>query len=506
MVKKNKIRKTIKQRKKAQRKNKQGSNKPYPNTSGPVYRILESPFANLSDEERKQSAEETGRNNEKLFQESITKLQDILKQYDAITLLSILSAYGLTADLGKDGIKPSVHSNPLNQSHVEICQALALQVNPKEYIAAPVTPDVVRQAGDVLISIAQSFSFKRMTGKQVGLPKDQVAVVLLQEMVRGYTQIVRNWGYFSQVKIISKELYSSFDELLLKKAGFRASDVIGVFDYMVSSSEEALSARHKLLSKLYRIKNPKDLIYKYYEIIDQSLEEADTFIEQFSVGSAPVKSILGMIWSHYDLRLYKNYISCPNNIAKALGISEQIVSTILDKFSYKIGDLTGFDVEHIFLANPVWDKPVIKLDDNQYFCPIPQLFFSFVFKSLDKIIEDIDKDALHDRRANYLEEKIEGIVKRKFPEANTVKNIKWKQGDVEYETDLITFIDSYALVVEAKSGKITDIALRGSKDRLKRHIAEILVAPNKQSKRLKIRLQELIEDPSLDSYWAGIHK
>ena len=225
------------------------------------------------------------------------------------------------------------------------------------------------------------------------------------------------------------------------------------------------------------------------------MEGADTFFEKFK--SAPVKSIFKALWSYYDLRLYENFIFYPNNIGNALGISEHIVSAILDRFSYQIGDLTEFNTEHIFLANPIWDKPVIKLTEKSYFCPIPQLLFSFVLKSFDKIIEELDKKTLHDRRANYLEEKVEEIIKRRFPEANIVKGIKWKQGDTEYETDLITFIDSYVIVVEAKSGKITDSARRGSKDRLKKYITDILVEPNVQSKRLRDKLLKLIENPSL---------
>lgn len=348
----------------------------------------------------------------------------------------------------------------------------------------------------------------------VNAPKEQTAVFFLQERIRANTQGARSWGYFSQVKIISKELYSYFDELLLKKVGFRTSDVIDIFDYMVSSIEETLSTRRKLLSELYRIKKSKDLVYKYCEITDQSLEWADTFIEKSRVESAPVKSIFEMLLFRYDLRLYENFIFYPKNIGKALGISEQIVSDILDKFSLQIGDLSEFNTEHIFLANPIWDKHVIKLAENTYFCPIPQLFFSFVLKSFYKTIEEFAGKKLRDRRANYLEEKIEEIVKRRFPEAETVKGVKWKQGDVGYETDLITFIDSYAIVVEAKSGKITDSARRGSKDRLKKYITDILVAPNEQSKRLRNKLYELIKYPSLNDELRkklpvelnGIHK
>ena len=485
-------------KKRALRKNKQNNKKSSPNTSAPVFHMMVNPLANLSDEERKQSVEEMGRRSKRLFQESLTKLQEILKQYDGITLLSILSAYGLTAGLGNEGVNPRIHSNPLDQSHVEICQALLLQVNPNESRCAPVTPDVVQQVWDPLIDITQSFGFRRMTGKLVDEPEEQAAVILLQEWVRGNTQIVRNWGYYSQVKNISKELYSSFDRLLFEKIGFRASDVIDIFDYMISSIERALSARMNLLAELYRIKKPEALVYKYYEIIDQSLKEAESFIENFSVRSAPIKSVFAMLLSHYDLRLYKIYIFYPNNMGEALGISKQVISSILEKFSYQRGGLTEFNIEHIFLANPIWDRPVIKLDESGYFCPIPQLFFSFVLKSLDKIIEEFDKKTLHDRRANYLEEKIDEIVKRRFPEANTVKGIKWKQGNTEYETDLVTFIDSHAIIIEAKSGKITEPALRGAQGRLKKHIEEILVAPNEQSKRLRNRLCELIKYPKLN--------
>ena len=64
------------------------------------------------------------------------------------------------------------------------------------------------------------------------------------------------------------------------------------------------------------------------------------------------------------------------------------------------------------------------------------------------------------------------------------------------------------------SGKITNPALRGAQVSLKRHIEEILVAPNEQSRRLKNRLCELIEEPSLDDELReklpvrldGIHK
>lgn len=64
--------------------------------------------------------------------------------------------------------------------------------------------------------------------------------------------------------------------------------------------------------------------------------------------------------------------------------------------------------------------------------------------------------------------------------------------DIIYETDLIVFIDSFALIIECKSGKVTPPALRGAPDRLRRRIQKLLIDPNIQSLRLKNALNSSV--------------
>ncbi|MEZ5814286.1 MAG: hypothetical protein R3E13_06135 [Alphaproteobacteria bacterium] len=96
---------------------------------------------------------------------------------------------------------------------------------------------------------------------------------------------------------------------------------------------------------------------------------------------------------------------------------------------------------------------------------------------------------------NYLENKIEQIVKSRFPEAVTISGLKWHIDEIEYETDLISFIDSQIIIIEAKSGKISDTALRGAPKRLQRDLGELLIEPSVQSLRLKNLLLDLIANP-----------
>ncbi len=93
MGKNNRQRRAKKQRNKALRK-KELSKKRLKNANqpiSPVFQLMPNPLSNLNDDERKQVFQEIAQNSEKAFQESLSKIRDITKHYDPITLLAILS-------------------------------------------------------------------------------------------------------------------------------------------------------------------------------------------------------------------------------------------------------------------------------------------------------------------------------------------------------------------------------------------------------------------------------
>ena len=171
------------------------------------------------------------------------------------------------------------------------------------------------------------------------------------------------------------------------------------------------------------------------------------------------------------------------------------MSAILDQYALGWGALCGYETEHLHLSNPVWEKPLVKLSDGEYFCALPESFFSFVIPCMEAVLSPF-ATAVSNRRAEYLESKVAEIVERRFPSFNTKRNFKWVEAERTYETDLIAFIDSFALVIECKSGKVTPPALRGAPGRLRRDIQKLLIDPNLQSSRLKTRIQFLSSNPT----------
>ena len=463
---------------------------------GPDLHMMKNPFAGLSDEQRKKVVEGFDASSKETYRKSLKKIMEILHRYDPFIIVSLLSSYGLTVGVGDDGIKTKDSDLKINQSHIEICQSLVLQIPPKKLQRELFGPNITQELWDTLIELMRSHSF-------IGISDggddsdDGKSIRLLRRRMMGNTQMVRNWGYFSQVKIISQELYSHFDSKFELSFGFSVSNIIDLFQIMIDEIELANSSRHKALSELHGITDKEKLVLKYYELIGGESDKAKLFFEDVMFESMSAESLFVMMVSHYDMRLNEIYEFSINNLSKISGFNESVVLAILGEFSYALGDLQSFETEHLYLANPIWLRPLIKQGDGKYFCAIPQMFFSFILPSLDRLVEIINKVELGDRRSNYLEEKVVEIINRRFPSSNTISGMKWKLGDVEYETDLITFIDSYALIVEAKSGKISESALRGAPARLKRHVEEILVAPNIQSRRLKERLEELIKYPEI---------
>ena len=408
-----------------------------------------------------------------------------------------MTSYGLTAPVDPtSGVTKLDSDCDLYPFHVEILQALSLQIEPAELSGAPFGPDVPTQVRESIKALCEAQNFRRFDLDGAHLPDDQKTVALAQQLIRGATQAVRNWGYHSQIKRIARELYSPFDAQLLAARGFTASDVLNVFETMLSETESRQTARHRTLANLLRSSgtDARRLIENYHQLIGLDSVEAERFIERLNVEEAPIDVIRSMVLSHYDLRLPDAYTFSASDLAASLGLEGKQVTGILDEHALDWGSLSEYPTERLHLSNPVWEKPLIDMGDREYFCALPAGFFSFVIPCMEALLSPFAAAVSH-RRAKYLESKVAEIVQRRFPGSNTKTNFKWADRGTTYETDLIAFIDSFVLVIECKSGKLTPPALRGAPDRLRKHIRELLIDPNLQSLRLKNRLEFLASHP-----------
>ena len=467
-------------------------------TLAPTFHLFRNPFEGLSDEQRRLAINEIAKNSEKKYQEALSELRAILRRHYPLLVLSHISYYGLRVPVDEtSGITKLDSDSEMFPFHIEMLQALSLQIEPDQLSGEPCGPDVLTRTWDQVKMLCDAHIFRQFDSAGVDLPDDEKTVALAQWLMRGATQAVRNWGYHFQVKQIARELYSPFDAQLLEARGFSASDIVNLFEAMVTEVEARQTAHIKTLAELFGSsgKDRRLLVENYHALIGLEKEKAEQFIERLNVKDRPLKDVGAMLVAHYDLRLLDVFTFLASDLAELLGLDEVRVSAILDEYALAWGGLCAYETEHLHLSNPVWEKPLVRLGDGRYFCALPVSFFSFVIPCMETVLSPFVA-AVSERRAEYLESKVAEIVESRFPDSNVKKNFRWVEDGATYETDLIAFIDSFALVIECKSGKVTSPALRGAPGRLRRHIQELLIDPNLQSLRLKTRLEFLSSQPN----------
>ena len=198
------------------------------------------------------------------------------------------------------------------------------------------------------------------------------------------------------------------------------------------------------------------------------------------------------------LRLPDKMTFSITELSKYLIFDVDKLKKCMSLLSMSYGSLFERNYEHFFLDNPIWLKPLIRVDEEKYFCSIPQVFFSFSLSILDNLLSGQKhlENMCSQRRSTFLEDKISFLMNGSFPNSNSVSKFKWSDGKEKYETDFILKKDSCLMIIEAKSGSISLPALRGAPKRIKQHIEEQIIHPAIQSKRLADKVWEDIINQS----------
>ena len=465
---------------------------------GPDLHVVPNPLEGVSEEQRRLAIQEIARKSEREYQEALAELRVILGRYDPLLVLSQMSCYGLSVAVDEAAGMTKLDSDyEILPYHVEILQALSLQIDPEDLSGNPCRPHVIAKVWNQVKRLCEAHNYRKVDPAGMDLSNEEKAVALAQELMRGATQVVRNWGYPHQIKRIARELYSPFDAKLLEVRGFSASDVFNVFQTMVTEVEARQTAHRNTLVELLRSAGTdrRLLVEEYYKLIGLDKEETELFAEYIELQETPLDVVRSMVIGHYDLRLPDVYTFVASSLAESLGLDKDRVNDILNEYALAWNALSDYETDHLHLSNPVWRNPLVILGGEEYFSALPAAFFSFVFPCMEAVLSPFAAEVSR-RRAEYLESRVAQIVEQRFPGSDVKRNIKWVENGRTYETDLIAFIDSFALVIECKSGKVTPPALRGAPDRLRKHIEELLIDPNEQSLRLKRRLEFLGENPS----------
>jgi hypothetical protein len=456
---------------------------------------MSSPLEGLSQAEADDLLVTVGDEYDKKFRESFEQLQHRLLAVEPVLLLSSFAFYALFTPPDHD--PELTQDEPLLQHHVELLQGLILRHAKDAFDTKPVVrPQDFQAIRDLVYATSQAFNMRRFADIRRVTTKEDRHRLRAVEQIRVHTQVVRNWGYPHQIKHIAAAIFAPHDDEIERRIGVRMEYLVEMGFNLVDLVERRINEHRNALRPMLRAKKLTDVVEQYYRAFPSLKDTPEELTNYLKKHKATLSNAKELLFSHSSLWLPQKFTFTLDDFISAYPgeVSPQTMLRVLDGWAISFGEIADQDPEHLFMANPIWRRPIIKTrDDGSYFMPIPVLFISFCLDLMERVLGD--ESDLRDwyvlRRGDFLEDQIEQQFRAAFPDARVYRGSLWDDpsSGKEYENDLLVSIDSYMIVVEAKAGKVSEPARRGAERRLGKTIEELIVEPSAQAKRFADFLQ-----------------
>lgn len=448
---------------------------------------IPSPFGALSEDERRRVAEQIGTQGEEAFRSSLAALEHQLRQIDPLQLLGMFAFYDLSGTGGR--AEELSRTDLILQHQVEVVQALALRSRLDDYAMLPVLPPTFYAIRQLVREVTLAFVFRRYKGIGRGAADDTLEKQWVIERIRLDTQAVRNWGYSDQMFRIVTSLFEGVDERFEATAGVTATGLLRMWQKLAKLIGSRVREHAKLLVEGITPKRIEDLAEAYSGAFLGGEADPQAIVKVAAELDMGTEHLRSMLMAYSDLRLTDIFRLTLDDFVQAYPTSVEagVLRPLIEEWSLGFGDLGEANVEYFLLNNPIWEQPLVRLDEGSFFWPIPGAMISFLFRIMERVMRPHTAltNGYERRRGEFLEEQIERLFRAAFPNAAVFRGSKWTDPETGtgYENDGLIRLDSILIIVEAKAGRVADPARRGGEKRLERVIDDLIVTPARQSKR-----------------------
>jgi len=368
----------------------------------------------------------------------------------------------------------------IEQPEAEILQALIV-TNPPSAKSVPTSPGNFVRLWPLVSRHIHTFIRK--------LPREEVGRADIRQLVshraRLHTLYYRNLFTRPDCEQVLQDLLTGIDRRSEAELGYRLSDLFRAGARLSDLVTEQLGvfAEHlrTLLTSQERgeVATAIDFFRSAYTVADRAWRgRAERFADLETLRAAAFQmSELAYPWVFTVSRKTLEAEFAPS------------IVDALYRLSLRPGAAAAVDPQHIYLNNPIWRRPYLRLDDDSLFVPLPQLIFSFPFAIVEGLMEGHPglQIAYENAKADYLESATAALLRSAMPSATVYEGVIWDDPETgqQWENDVVAVVGNFIFVFEAKSGRISDAARRGGDLSLTTNFRELFVEPGIQAWRLQ---------------------
>lgn len=422
------------------------------------------------------------REHKRQFSLNMEKLTEKLKGIEPLSLLAWLS-YHCTAH---DGSGVCEDEAMLLHHHIELIQAIIISIPPTErcisdfYIAKS-----VNDIAELTRTLYDNFSLMRLRSGSLVADKPKEKYIL--ESIRLQTTTIRNWAFPEQAIEIARKITNRIDHKNSIRCEYSISGVVHILNELVRIIENRSTVYSRKVKQWHSEQTKHEIVKTYIEC-NPSCKRSIDEIQKALDGVSCADEVRQILLSHSDLALPEIFKFTIDEILELApcNIGKVNLIEIIEKISLGFGDLEDQNKEHFFMGNPIWRKPFIKTTQSDYYLLLPNLIFHSILDIVELLMAESEEllEAYHDARSKFLEDEVEVLFRNAFSGSEVYRGVQWGDKRKSFENDLIVGFGKYLLIVEAKSGKITEPTKRGAVKRLDREFRELIEEPCFQAYRL----------------------
>ena len=454
---------------------------------------FENPFSGMDSDRRKEFAKLFGKDTDEKFHLNLKEVQTAIGNHDPIELLCTIAVYCSFKGIGPN--TDHTDEGPYPQALIEAIQSLCLMVPEKEFGNFPILHGHMFELLDLVKDCSKQFSLRRIA-ELADVPDEQHSVLMAIEGARTQTQMLRNWGYPQHMRKISGDLFAPLCDPIEEILGISPTQLQSLFDGLTELINNRVLDYLKKMGPAFAQKDFRTTVRKFCELSETSESRADEIYDflKSKPGSKQEKRFFLISFFHQFFPCL--FTVSPEDCSQVLSgsVTAEQAKAVLKRLSFRFGDLSEANPEHLLMQSPIQKRPFIESDEEEFFLPIPGMLNSFYVEILESVIfsDKNLKKRYHKRRAEFLEGEIASLASASFPNCLVRTGTKWNDqpSGKRYENDCLVVCGPLALVFEAKSEHVDDVAKRGGSNTLKRHYESLINEPAEQA----TRLARLLED------------
>lgn len=457
-----------------------------------ILRQMPDLFGNGEEPERLEAAKKIGELSEKEFRLQFARLEELVKKCEPVRTLAHFEAYDCTFYDGREGEEYT----PIQQFGIELLQAMFLSFPQNVFSSEEPSPEVLMALNETIYKLEQSYPLRGLARERSSDERVRRAD-LLSYQVQMHTFAMRNAGFQNQVMSQLTGLFGRLDSDYKVRTGIKLSGLVTMWERLVKVAEKRFNERFQQVREALSAETPEEVISRYCDARGFNGAYRNSMITELRSHRGDLAMARTYCIQDSERTAFHHYILTTEDFVAAYPepVEPAALRRIMERWAFRPGGLIGANREHFFLNNPIWERPLIHLRPDQFYWPITQIFHSFGLEMLEALVSEFPeiKERYENRvRPEFLEERVAEELVRALPGAEVLRGVKWTEpaSGRQYETDLLVLIDSLAVIVESKSGRITQAGRRGAPDRLRKEIRKLIEEAAIQSFRFTTVLQE----------------